>query len=320
MRLSVRAAVRAGAGAVPGGASGLVRDRAGPRRPLLLLGAGPAAGHRPGPGPRQATRPGQHASGPTPRSRRPRPPLPSGGRPDRDARAGADRPGGGQSVARRRPCRDPRGGRGEWVGEDDDRSLRHGGPPAHRRRNQGRRPAGAPPAGGAQNPDLTLNPRRTILEAVARPLRLFGLVDRRTRRSAAARLLEAVGLEPRYLDLFPAQLSGGQRQRVAIARAFACRPDLVVCDEPTSALDVSVQATVLNLLASLQAREHTSYLFISHDLSVVRHIANRVVVLYLGRICEAGPTEEVFAPPWHPYTEVLLSAVPSLSATSVTGT
>ena len=171
-----------------------------------------------------------------------------------------------------------------------------------------------------QNPDLTLNPRRTILEAVARPLRLFGLVDRRTRRSAAARLLEAVGLEPRYLDLFPAQLSGGQRQRVAIARAFACRPDLVVCDEPTSALDVSVQATVLNLLASLQAREHTSYLFISHDLSVVRHIANRVVVLYLGRICEAGPTEEVFAPPWHPYTEVLLSAVPSLSATSVTGT
>ncbi|HEV8308218.1 MAG TPA: ABC transporter ATP-binding protein [Methylomirabilota bacterium] len=170
-----------------------------------------------------------------------------------------------------------------------------------------------------QNPDLTLNPRRTILEAVARPLTLFGLADRRSRRAAAARLLESVGLETRYLDVFPAQLSGGQRQRVAIARAFACRPDLVVCDEPTSALDVSVQATVLNLLASLQARAHTSYLFISHDLSVVRHIADRVVVLYLGRIVEAGTTEDVFRPPWHPYTEALLSAVPSLSATPAAG-
>jgi peptide/nickel transport system ATP-binding protein len=166
-----------------------------------------------------------------------------------------------------------------------------------------------------QNPDLTLNPRRSILQAVARPLTLFGLADRRSRRAAAARLLEAVGLEARALDLFPAQLSGGQRQRVAIARAFACRPELVVCDEPTSALDVSVQATVLNLLASLQAQARTSYLFISHDLSVVRHIADRVAVLYLGRICEAGTTEEMFAPPWHPYTEALLSAVPSLAVT-----
>jgi peptide/nickel transport system ATP-binding protein len=162
-----------------------------------------------------------------------------------------------------------------------------------------------------QNPDLTLNPRRRVLEAVARPLTLFGLADRQSRRAAAGRLLEAVGLDARALDLFPAQLSGGQRQRVAIARAFAPRPELVVCDEPTSALDVSVQATVLNLLAALQAREHTSYLFISHDLSVVRHIADRVVVLYLGRIVEAGPTAAVFAPPWHPYTEALLSAVVS---------
>jgi peptide/nickel transport system ATP-binding protein len=101
---------------------------------------------------------------------------------------------------------------------------------------------------------------------------------------------------------------------VAIARAFACRPDVVVCDEPTSALDVSVQATVLNLLAGLQAREHSSYLFISHDLSVVRHIADRVAVLYLGRVCEIGRTEDVFVPPYHPYTEALLHAVPSLSA------
>jgi peptide/nickel transport system ATP-binding protein len=170
-----------------------------------------------------------------------------------------------------------------------------------------------------QNPDLTLNPRRSVLDAVARPLTLFGLADRRTRRRAAARLLEAVGLETRYLDAFPGELSGGQRQRVAIARAFACRPDLVVCDEPTSALDVSVQATVLNLLASLQDREHTSYLFISHDLSVVRHIADHVVVLYLGRIVEAGLREDVFTPPYHPYTEALLSAVPSLSSVRPAG-
>jgi peptide/nickel transport system ATP-binding protein len=164
-----------------------------------------------------------------------------------------------------------------------------------------------------QNPDLTLNPRRTIVDAVARPLTLFGLGDRQTRRRLAARLLEAVGLGERYLDVLPAQISGGQRQRVAIARAFACRPDLVVCDEPTSALDVSVQATVLNLLAELQLKEHCSYLFISHDLSVVRHIADRVAVLYLGRVCEIGRTADVFAPPYHPYTEALLRAVPSLS-------
>ena len=171
-----------------------------------------------------------------------------------------------------------------------------------------------------QNPDLTLNPQRTILEAVARPLELFGLTDRRGRRAHAARLLEAVGLGERYLDVYPNQISGGQRQRVAIARAFACRPDLVVCDEPTSALDVSVQATVLNLLASLQARERSSYLFISHDLSVVRHIADRVAVLYLGRVCEVGRTEDVYTPPCHPYTETLLLAVPSLSADPLTAT
>ena len=165
-----------------------------------------------------------------------------------------------------------------------------------------------------QNPDLTLNPRRTILDAVARPLVLFGLANRRSRRADAARWLAAVGLGERYLDVYPAQISGGQRQRVAIARAFAGRPDLVVCDEPTSALDVSVQATVLNLLTDLKARQGASYLFVSHDLSVVRHIADRVAVLYLGRVCEVGSTGDVFAPPYHPYTEALLLAVPSLWA------
>ena len=164
-----------------------------------------------------------------------------------------------------------------------------------------------------QNPDRTLNGRRTILDAVSRPLELFGLADRATRRDRAAELLRAVGLSERHLDLYPGQISGGERQRVAIARAFACRPDLVVCDEPTSALDVSVQATVLNLLVELQRRAQTSYVFISHDLSVVRHIADRVVVLYRGRVCESGPAEAVFAPPYHPYTEALLSAVPSVA-------
>ena len=163
-----------------------------------------------------------------------------------------------------------------------------------------------------QNPDRTLNGRRTILDAVARPLELFGLADRATRRDRAAELLRAVGLGDRYLDLYPGQVSGGERQRVAIARAFACRPDLVVCDEPTSALDVSVQATVLNLLVDLQRQARTSYVFISHDLSIVRHLADRVVVLYRGRVCEAGPAESVFSPPYHPYTEALLSAVPSV--------
>ena len=164
-----------------------------------------------------------------------------------------------------------------------------------------------------QNPDRTLNGRRTILDAVARPLELFGLADRATRRLRAAELLRAVGLGDRYLDLYPGQVSGGERQRVAIARAFACRPDLVVCDEPTSALDVSVQATVLNLLVDLQRQARTSYVFISHDLSIVRHLADRVIVLYRGRICETGPVETVFAPPYHPYTEALLSAVPSVA-------
>jgi peptide/nickel transport system ATP-binding protein len=169
-----------------------------------------------------------------------------------------------------------------------------------------------------QNPDRTLNARRTILDAVARPLVLFGLADRASRRARAGERLRAVGLGERYLDLYPGQVSGGERQRVAIARAFACGPDLVVCDEPTSALDVSVQATVLNLLVELQRQARTSYVFISHDLSVVRHIADRVIVLYRGRVCEAGPADAVLAPPYHPYTEALLSAVPSVAAAAGT--
>jgi peptide/nickel transport system ATP-binding protein len=167
-----------------------------------------------------------------------------------------------------------------------------------------------------QNPDLTLNPRRTVFEAVARPLELFGGGTREDRRRRAAALLEAVKLGPRYLDRLPHQLSGGERQRVAIARAFAADPDAVVCDEPTSALDVSVQAAILNLLAVLQDSRGVAYVFISHDLSVVRHLADRVMVIYRGSVVEEGPTDDVFASPRHAYTKALLAAVPTLRARS----
>jgi peptide/nickel transport system ATP-binding protein len=161
-----------------------------------------------------------------------------------------------------------------------------------------------------QNPDSTLNPKRSIGEALGRPLQMFRGLSGGAATAAATALLRAVRLDERYLDRLPNQLSGGEKQRVGIARAFATNPDLIVCDEPVSALDVSVQAAILNLLGDLQARERTAYLFISHDMSVVRYLADRVAVVYLGRIVEQGPVERVFAPPWHPYTEALLSAVP----------
>jgi peptide/nickel transport system ATP-binding protein len=161
-----------------------------------------------------------------------------------------------------------------------------------------------------QNPDSTLNPRRSIGDALRRPLQMFRGLSGDAARQAAADLLLAVRLDDRYLDRLPNQLSGGEKQRVGIARAFATDPDLIVCDEPVSALDVSVQAAILNLLGDLQARDRTAYVFISHDMSVVRYLADRVAVLYLGRICETGPVERVFAPPYHPYTEALLSAIP----------
>ncbi len=161
-----------------------------------------------------------------------------------------------------------------------------------------------------QNPDSTLNPKRSIGQALARPLALFCGLSGAQAVEEATKLLRAVRLDERYLDRLPNQLSGGEKQRVGIARAFATNPDLIVCDEPVSALDVSVQAAILNLLGDLQARAHTAYLFISHDMSVVRYLADRVAVVYLGKIAEIGPVERVFAPPWHPYTEALLSAIP----------
>ena len=161
-----------------------------------------------------------------------------------------------------------------------------------------------------QNPDSTLNPKRSVGEAIARPLKLFGTVPAADIRNEVVRLLEAVRLGEAYFDRLPRQLSGGEKQRVALARAFAGRPTLVLCDEPLSSLDVSVQAAVMKLLLEFQRSFETTMLFISHDLSVVYQLCDSVAVMYLGQFCEVGPTEALFAPPYHPYTEALLSAVP----------
>jgi peptide/nickel transport system ATP-binding protein len=162
-----------------------------------------------------------------------------------------------------------------------------------------------------QDPADSLNPRFTAFATIAEPLRrLAGVAGDETRRRVES-VADLVGLPRELLGRFPHQLSGGQQQRVGIARAVALEPALLVLDEPTSALDVSVQAAILNLLVDLQAEHRTSYVFISHDLGVVRYLADRIAVLYLGRLMELGTAQEVFEAPHHPYTEALLSAVPS---------
>jgi peptide/nickel transport system ATP-binding protein len=158
-----------------------------------------------------------------------------------------------------------------------------------------------------QNPGLALNRSQTVRVLLQRSLRLLGL-DPDRRETRLRELATAVRLPERHLRDKPRQLSGGLQQRVSIARAFAGGPTIVVCDEPTSALDVSVQSAILNLLVDLQAEQQVSYLFISHDLNVIRYLSDRVAVLYLGRLLEIGPTAAVFAAPHHPYTEALLSA------------
>jgi peptide/nickel transport system ATP-binding protein/oligopeptide transport system ATP-binding protein len=162
-----------------------------------------------------------------------------------------------------------------------------------------------------QDPYGSLSPRRSIAEIVGEPLEIFGLVtSRRLRRDRVADLLNQVGLSPSFMDRKPRQFSGGQRQRIGIARAISVDPTFVVADEPVSSLDVSIQAQIVNLMQDLQAKKGFSYLFIAHDLSVVRHIADRVAVMYLGRIVETGPKAQVYGAPHHPYTQALLSAVP----------
>ena len=163
-----------------------------------------------------------------------------------------------------------------------------------------------------QNPDSALNRRHTVRRMLKRTLAKLAGVGGKDAENRAQELVDAVRLPERALSSRPTGLSGGQKQRVAIARAFAGEPRLVVCDEPTSALDVSVQAAILNLLVDLQGKEQTSYVFISHDLGVVRYLSDRIAVLYLGRLMELGPAETVFGPPHHPYTEALLSAVPTI--------
>jgi peptide/nickel transport system ATP-binding protein len=167
-----------------------------------------------------------------------------------------------------------------------------------------------------QDPFASLNPRWRVTEVIAEPLRVFEKqLSSRQRRERVGELLTLVGLSPEDGVKFPHQFSGGQRQRVAIARALAANPDFIVCDEPTSALDVSVQAQILNLMKDLQAEFGLTYLFISHDLSVVRHMANRIGVLYLGRLAELAESKTLFARPQHPYTRMLLDAVPDLEMT-----
>ncbi len=161
-----------------------------------------------------------------------------------------------------------------------------------------------------QDPFASLNPRFTIGSLIAEPMHIYGVASKDEIRERTLELLRVVGLRSEYIDRYPHEFSGGQRQRIAVARAMSINPEFVIADEPVSALDVSVRAQVLNLLQRLQKQFNLTYLFISHDLSVVRHVADRIAVMYLGKIVELSDRDELYAAPKHPYTKALLSAVP----------
>ena len=161
-----------------------------------------------------------------------------------------------------------------------------------------------------QDPYGSLNPRRRVGSIIGDPFAIHRIGDRKDRKGKVQELMELVGLNPEHYNRFPAEFSGGQRQRIGVARALALRPSLIVCDEPVSALDVSIQAQVLNLLRDLQDEFHLTYVFITHDLSVVRHVSDRIAVMYLGKVVEVARTDDIFDTTRHPYTKALLSALP----------
>lgn len=161
-----------------------------------------------------------------------------------------------------------------------------------------------------QDPYSTLNPRMTVGTAISEPMQVHNLVPKNKQGAKVGELLSLVGLDPSYANRYPHEFSGGQRQRICIARALACDPEFIVCDEPISALDVSIQAQIINLLQDLQEKFGLTYLFVAHDLSVVRHISDRIAVMYLGQLVELAPKTRLFERPFHPYTQALLSAVP----------
>src|SRR5947209_9279939 len=209
--------------------------------------------------------------------------------------------GSGKSTVGRLVLRliEPTAGRVRFAGEDVF-TLSEGATRAYRRQAQL----------VFQDPYASLNPRMTVADIIGEPIALHDIVPSAQRRSRVAQVLEMVGLEPRLAPRYPHEFSGGQRQRIVIARALAVEPKLIVCDEPVSALDGSIRSQVLNLLKDLQRRLGLTYIFISHDLAVVKHIADRVAVMYLGRIVETARADRLFAAPRHPYTRALLSAIP----------